>query len=157
MSFVKEWSSIICITALLGSLVEIIIPPGHMERIARFIFAAFMICTIIISFSKTLKRTPLKLDFDTKTSKISRDMSEEIQGQFKKLSSKEIEGIIADILIKNDIKYKKIDIIMDMNEDLSISIIRISLILSKDNLAKADIAKSIIKENLGLETDISFS
>lgn len=157
MSLVKGWSSIICITALLGSLVEIIIPPGHMERIARFIFGAFMICTIIISFSKTLKSAPLKLDFDTKTSKISKDMSEEIQGQFKKLSSKEIEGIIADILIKNDIKYKKIDVIMDMNEDLSISIIRISLILSKDNLTKADIAKSIIKENLGLETDISFS
>lgn len=156
MGLVKEWSSIICISALLGSIFEIVTPSGRMEKMVRFVFGAFMVCAILLPISQTFKNMSLKVDFNKESAATSASVDNKMQEQFNNLVSEKIKRIAAEALDKEGIKYKKMDVIMDMDENSSISIIKISLVLDKKEAIKSDVARGIIKEKLGLETDISF-
>ena len=157
LNSVKQWSTIVCASALLGSLVELITPSGKMEKIMRFVFGAFMICSILIPFSKMARNISFNVDFNDTSYNSSSKVSEEIQNNFNNLVSEKVEKISEDLLIKNDIKYKKIQVIMDTNEDSGISIIKNYVVIDKRDAIKSDLIKKIIKENLGIETEVSFS
>ena len=44
MSEIREWASVICMSALAAALLQSLAPSGTMERMAKFVIGAFIIC-----------------------------------------------------------------------------------------------------------------
>lgn len=154
MSGVKEWVVVICISVIACTMLEFITPDGKMERIVRFVFGAFMIIAII----GPLINMNLDTSFEIKNKKFvdinSSKLSENIYEQSLDVASKNIKRVIKDELKDMNLKYKKIDVIMDKRDKGCISISKVKIYTDNENLNKKEEVRKKLKEKLDLNIEI---
>lgn len=154
MSGVKSWSMIICFTSVLCTIIEVLVPSGKMEKMFRLVLGAFMLCAILIP----LKTTVDNINFDTKKNEnITSDKSKlksTIENQTKENAKKKIKSMIEEILLSQNIKAEKINIIMDTKQDNCISIKKIEVFLARGDEDKKDMIKEMLLKKLELKIDV---
>ena len=153
MNIVREWSTIICLAAIVCTMLELMCPDGKTEKMVRFVLAAFLLCAMISPLTGTIS----KISFDMKT-----NSAEENNSAFKKKVSQTAINVAADNikelakteLDQYNISSKKIDVLMDTNDVGSISMIKMKVYL-KERQSHHDV-KKILEDKLGIETEIVY-
>ena len=84
----------------------------------------------------------------------SSKLSENIYEQSLDVASKNIKRVIKDELKDMNLKYKKIDVIMDKRDKGCISISKVKIYTDNENLNKKEEVRKKLKEKLDLNIEI---
>lgn len=138
----------ICITIVVTAIFSMLVPNTKLDKVLKFAISLFFLTSIVSPFVNN------KLDFtidmsDTINTSKTEDLSESIQNQFLSVSKKNIESSLVKILAKKNISVKKIDVLININDDNSISINRLMVYIDKGNEKFKSNIEKILKEEAG--------
>lgn len=109
--------------AIITSLIYIFMPKK--DKMLRFVITLVFIVTVVLPMIYTV---PKSVDINT-------DYIDSTNDVFYELKVKQAEAMIADILLKNNIKFKKIYVFANTSEEYNISINKV-IIESNDDANK---------------------
>lgn len=155
MSAVRAWVTVICISAVACTMIELMSPSGKMEKMVKFVLGVFMMYALIVplkgattKFSLNLKSPQYGLSSNT------REFGEKVSEQAKKVAEDNIRRQVEKLLENKGISAKKIAIFMDTKEDNCISIIKIRVYLESRDKNKTSQVGQLIEEKLKIQTDV---
>lgn len=155
MSGVREWISVICISAVSCTMLEFMAPNGKMEKIVRIVFGSFMIIAIITPLVNIVININFKLDNDNKDlNEISSNFNQKICEQSIGLASNNIKKIVENELNRMNLRSKKIDVIMDKKDKDCISINKVKIYIDNSMLKNKEEVKNKLKKKLNLDIEI---
>lgn len=155
MKSIQQWSSLICLTSIICTIIELILPPGKMQKTMNMVIGLFMLCAAI-TYTKNLFN--IKLDFNIINSDIISEkfgFVNDISSQIESIAQDNVKEIILNVLKQINVVPKKIEIFMDTNEDNCISIIKCKIFLNKEDLDLTDKVKNLIENKLKIETEVT--
>ncbi len=154
MKSIQQWTSIICIASIICIIIELMLPPGKMEKTMRMVLGIFMVCALI-SPIKNLKKLNFNIsNITTEAIKDKFEFTNKINSQLTNLAEDNVRVLILSILKEKGISPKKVDIFMDTNEDNCISIIKSKIYVSKEEAELVNNIKSLIESKLKIETEV---
>lgn len=109
--------------AIITSLIYIFMPKK--DKMLRFVITLVFIVTVVLPMIYTV---PKSVDINT-------DYIDSTNDVFYEIKVKQAEAMIADILLKNNIKFKKIYVFANTSEEYNISINKV-IIESNDDANK---------------------
>lgn len=156
MNMIKEWSALLCITAIICTLIEFLIPPGKIEKTLNMVLGTFMVCAFIMPIS-TLKNN-LNSSFEgifSNTPTLSQKATQEIlNNQVFEETKKNVETVIMRYLKNRQIIPEKVEVLMDINKDNCIVMIRCKIYISKNYENLKDSIISSVEKNLNIKTEV---
>ena len=154
MNAVKEWSMVICMAALIATMLQNLVPSGSMQRMIKFVIGAFIICVLIAPLKKI---TPIiKLDVDENTNGTSNSqLKKTVDNQYSLAVKESITNLVMTELNSINIKCKNVNVIMDRNEDECISINKVVVNLAKGYDSECKRAENHLEKVLGLKTEVT--
>lgn len=155
MSGVREWASVICMAALAASLLQYLLPGGSMERVARMVLGAFVICSVLIPLQKTLPQLSPDLSQAASGVRQNEEFRDTVDAQVQEAARGGIETIVRGELYKLGAECENVAVMMDTNEDGSISIIKVVVNLGRADAGRAGEVKAVLEKVLGLETEVA--
>ncbi|TGJ76082.1 stage III sporulation protein AF [Caproiciproducens galactitolivorans] len=153
MNAVREWSAAICLTALVATFLQSLVPGGSMERMVRFVLGAFMICAIIVPLAKTAPQIGTWFQVDT-PSRSSSPFVGTVDRQISEAAQESIQNLVITECRNIGVKCKNVRVFMDTNEDGSISINKVVVILAKGYRSDCEKASAHLQKVLGLKTEV---
>lgn len=156
MGIVKEWSSLICLASMASIMFELILPPGKMEKMMRMVLGVFMVCIIISPFTERKNRWDLNIKKISSgyVDKEKIKFIEKINGQIQSLSQENVRRVVSGFLKDNSIKYEKVEIFMDTDEDRNISIIKCKIYLNKCDASLKEKVRGDVEKKLRIKTEV---
>ena len=154
MNAVKEWSAAICMAALAAALLQTLVPSGSMERMVKFIIGAFIICALIQPLAKIVPEISLNLQESTQHS-VNSQLKDTVDTQLSTAAQTSIKNLVMTELNNINIKCENVNVIMDTNEDGSISINKVVVILAKGYDADCQKASDHLEKALGLKMEVT--
>ena len=154
MNAVKEWSAVICMTALIAAMLQNLVPSGSMQRMVKFVIGVFIICVLIVPLKKI---TPIiQLDIDEDTNSINNSqLKNTVDNQYSLAVKESITNLVMTELNSINIKCKNVNVIMDTNEDKRISINKVVVNLAKGYGSECKKAQNHLEKVLGLKTEVT--
>ncbi|MFZ2538293.1 MAG: stage III sporulation protein AF [Oscillospiraceae bacterium] len=143
----------ICITTVVTSIFSMLTPNTKLDKVLKFAISLFFLTSIVSPFVNN------KLDFRIDISDITqtpqtRELSQSIENQFVSIAKSNIENTVGNLLLRENISSKKIEVLININEDNSISINKLMVYINKsDEKRKQDIEK-IVKEGAGFAPQV---
>jgi len=153
MNSVKEWSTAICMAALAAAMLQSLVPNGSMERMVKFVIGAFVICALIQPLSKIVPQINVDLQETTKKPANSQ-LANTVKNQMSTAAQDSIKNLVITELNNLNIKCKNVNAIMDTNEDGSISINKVVVILAKGYDGDCNKAADHLEKTLGLKMEV---
>ena len=153
MNSVKEWSAAICMAALAAAMLQSLVPNGSMERMVKFVIGAFVICVLIQPLSKIVPQINVDLQETTKKPANSQ-LANTVKNQMSTAAQDSIKNLVITELNNLNIKCKNVNAIMDTNEDGSISINKVVVILAKGYDGDCKKAADHLEKTLGLKMEV---
>ena len=154
MSSVKEWSAAICMAALAAAMLQSLVPNGSMERMVKFVIGAFVICAMIQPISKIVPQINLNLQ-ETSKNPVNSELAGTVENQLTSAAQDSIKNLVFTELNKLNIKCENVNAIMDTNEDGSISINKVVVILAKGYDGDCKKASDHLEKTLGLKMEVT--
>ena len=156
MASVKEWATIICLSVIACTMLELITPSGKMEKMMRFVFGIFMIVALITPLLGTVKKINIDLKHQNNTiNKKSSRFEKKIDNEVINIASNNIRTLVTQELKKINVQAQKVEIFMDTLDESCISIIKVRVYLyDKDEKKKREV-KELLERSLGLETEVA--
>lgn len=153
MQIVKNWALIICFASIACTMLELITPDGKMEKMMRLVFGAFMVCAIIVPLFTTFKDININLKTDNYEYNVEKS-KKEFDTNINEIAIDKIKDLTLNELSLINVKPRKIDVFMDMRDKERISIKEITVTIDKKNSNKQEEVKKVIKEKLGIKTNV---
>ncbi len=153
MNGVREWSAMICLAGLTAALVQGLMPNGSMERIAKFVLGAFIICVLIGPLTSAIPKISLGMG-NTGSAQPNRQLDSALDGQTREAARKSITGLVVSELNRIGVKCKNVRVDMDTNKDGSISITKITVTLGSKYAAEKEKTSDLLKKELGIQTEV---
>lgn len=143
----------ICITTVVTSLFSMLTPDSKLDKVLKFAISLFFLTSIISPFVNN------KLDFHIDISDVTQNnntmkLSQSVEKQFLSISKKNIENTLERILAKQSISVKKIEVLININEDNSISINKLMVYIDKKDEKSKYAIQKIVKEETGYAPDV---
>lgn len=154
MSGIREWTTVICLAALVAAMLQSLVPNGSMERMAKFVIGAFVICALISPLSRVLPKIGVTLKSEETVSENTR-LQSAVEGQVRSAAKASITNLVAAELSDIHMKCKNVDVDMDTNEDGSISITKVKVVLDKENASGCKQAAAWLEKELGLKMEVT--
>jgi len=154
MNVVREWTTAICMAALVAAILQSLVPNGSMERMVKFVIGAFIICALIVPITKIIPQIELNLQ-DTSGVQESPNLKGTVDQQLHSAAQDSITNLVNTELNNIDIKCKNVNVIMDTNDDGSISINKVVVILAKGYGGEAQKASAQLEKALGIKTEVT--
>jgi hypothetical protein len=154
MNAVKEWSAAICMAALVAAMMQSLIPGGSMERMVKFVIGAFVICALIVPLAKIAPKISASMQ-QNENKPGNSQLEATVEKQFSSAAQESITNLVMTELNNINIKCKNVNVIMDTNEDGSISINKVVVILAKGHGADCEKASAHLEKTLGLKMEVS--
>ena len=154
MNGIREWTTVICLAAVAAAMLQSLVPNGSMERMAKFVIGAFVICALISPLSKALPQIGAVLK-DSGPAKESTRLQSTVEEQTRSAAKASITNLVAAELSSIQMKCKNVDVVMDTNEDGSISITKVIVVLDKENAAGRQKAAAWLEKELGLKMEVT--
>lgn len=155
MEHILNWSSVLCVLSFVCVISEFFILPGNLEKFMRSILYIFFTCVLITFFSfknMNFNFCNLKKNFDeNKKSKIN---TEKLNMDICMVFKDKIENIVLVNLKSIEIKPKKIDVIMNLNDNNCISINKCKVYIDKGDMDKKEKIVEKIEETLNLKSEV---
>ena len=158
MSALKIWGISLCSAALIGAAVRMLLPESSVAKIVKIMLAAFFICAFLSPFvgkNSVLKNFRFseydlssgKNDYAYYTSVLHRQQLDAAQTACE-------EKIDRLLIEQMGIEAEKIDVCMDIEQDSSISIKQVKVILPENYYGSSNTVKNTIKSKLKLNADV---
>ena len=154
MSAITSWASIVCLSAVVGAMLQLLSPSGKMEKMVRFVFGAFMICALLTPFMGTMGKISFDLQVGSSTKEQITEFSQQVDDQISMAAAENIRSLVQEVLTSQHATAQKIDVFMDTGDNSSISIIKIAITLDREEKSRANTLKKAVEEKLGLTTEI---
>lgn len=154
MNGIREWTTVICLAAVSAAMLQSLVPNGSMERMAKFVIGAFVICALISPLSKALPQIGAALK-DSGTVQESTRLQSTVEEQTRSAAKASITNLVAAELSSIHMKCKNVDVVMDTNESGSISITKVIVVLDKENTAGCQKAAAWLEKELGLKMEVT--
>ena len=154
MNGVREWSTAICMAALVAAMLQSLVPNGSMERMVRFVIGAFVICALIAPIAKIVPEISMNLQESTGSQENSK-LKGTVEKQLSSAAQESITNLVNTELNNLDIKCKNVNVIMDTNEDGSISINKVVVILAKGYGKDIQKASAHLEKTLGIKMEVT--
>lgn len=155
MEHILNWSSVLCVLSFVCVISEFFILPGNLEKFMRSILYIFFTCVLITFFSfknMNFNFCNLKKNFDeNKKSKIN---TEKLNMDICMVFKDKIENIVSSNLKSIEIKPKKIDVIMNLNDNNCISISKCKVYIDKGDINKKEKILDEVQKILNLKPEI---
>ena len=154
METIKQIALSVCITAVISSILFIIVPSGHFEKVLKLVVGIYVIYCIVTPVLK------LKSDFSVDTGKIpsgsSSTTNQEILNnslnQLRDIMKLKMEKDLEQNLLEKGIKAKSITININMDDPQNIKINSIQIKLGAEGRSQE--VTSIVKEMYGISPTI---
>lgn len=153
MNSFSGWAAAISICAVICTIIEMLISDSKLEKTVRFVLGAFMLCAIILPIGEMISEFS---DIDINQT-IETDTDERFNEQRQEILEKQIVSLVDSTLAEKNIYPQKTEVSMDIDEDLSISMVSVTVVLEKKDVEKANIVTDTIKTELGLECNTVFA
>lgn len=153
MNIFSSWTISVCISAVVASLFELLVPKGNMEKMFRFILGAFMVCVVLLpinTLALDLKNSFSFKSYDYKESDYCTYVNEKYINSAKNILYSQAQEAIS----KLGIIPQNIDINMDITDDYSISMILIKVKVSEDYSEKVQNIEEIIYSETGVKCEV---
>jgi hypothetical protein len=154
MNGIREWTTVICLAALVAAMLQSLVPNGSMERMAKFVIGAFVICALISPLSRIIPKIGLSLR-GTDTVSESTRLQSTVEQQVRTATQESITNLVAAELSGIQMKCKNVTVDMDTNDDGSISITKVIVVLDKENAADCQRAAAYLEKELGLKMEVT--
>lgn len=154
MSTIREWASVICMAALAAALLQSLAPNGAMERMAKFVIGAFVICAIILPLSKAVPKLSLGLKSGGGEVSSNAGFSSAVDSQIETAARKSISNLITAQLKSMNIRCKNVAVNMDTDANGRISINKVIVTLGEENTADRQRVSASLEKTLGLKTEV---
>ncbi|MDO4504439.1 MAG: hypothetical protein Q4B84_04820 [Clostridia bacterium] len=155
MEHILNWSSVLCVLSFVCVISEFFILPGNLEKFMRSILYIFFTCVLITFFSfknMNFNFCNLKKNFDeNKKSKIN---TEKLNMDICMVFKDKIENIVSSNLRSVGINLKKIDVIMNLNDNNCISINKCKVYIDKGDINKKEKILDEVQKILNLKPEI---
>lgn len=156
MSGVREWSLVICFAALSATMLQSMVPNGSMERMARFVIGAFVICALIAPVSRIVPQLRISLNQNSRTTESGGNtgLNSTVGSQYRAAAEQSITGLVYAELKHLGVKYKNVQVMMDTDANGSISITKIIVELPKESSKDGARVSSSLEKTLGIKTEV---
>lgn len=156
MNAVREWTAAICLAALVAALVQGLVPSGAMERMAKFVIGAFVLCILILPLSKVVPQWKQSFAASARQPAASNNSRLEttVGRQYEDAARQSITNLVAAELKPMNINCKNVQVNMDTNSNGSISITKVVVNLDRKNSADCQRAKTLLEKDLGLNVEV---
>lgn len=154
MSEIREWASVICMAALAAALLQSLAPSGAMERMAKFVIGAFIICAIILPLSKAVPKLSLNLKSSAGGVSSSTQFSSAVNSQIESAARRSISNLITAQLKSMNVRCKNVTVNMDTDANGRISINKVVVAIDKQNAADRQRVSASLEKTLGLKTEV---
>lgn len=154
MNDIREWTTVICLAALVAAMLQSLVPNGSMERMAKFVIGAFVICALISPLSRIIPKIGVSLR-GTDTVPEGTRLQSTVEQQVRTAAQESITNLVAAELSGIQMKCKNVTVDMDTNDDGSISITKVIVVLDKENAADCQRAAAYLEKELGLKMEVT--
>lgn len=157
MSVIKTWIFSVCVAAVVGSIVQMLVPSGSMEKVMKVVVGIFFLSCVFVPLVTIIPN--IKYDFEIGTAEQVAQISEGMQQikneQIIDYANAQISDAIAGLLDRNNINYKKISVDYNITTDSSISINEIEITMQNDYNGQAKQATLLLEKETGIKTFVS--
>lgn len=154
MSGIREWATVICLAALSAAMLQSLVPSGSMERMAKFVIGAFIICALILPISKAAPQINAVLKMEGRPAKENLTLNSTVNKQFEEAARQSITGLVQSELTRMGIFCKNVQVIMDTDDNGSISINKVIVTLDGEEASGHAGVSSALEKTLGIKTEV---
>ena len=153
MSGVQSWAISVCFTVIAASILQYISPNGAMERVMKLVLGAFVLYGIMMPIISLVPQISNGFDayIDVEQPNPSVDLTDTVNSQIHTAASSGIQNIVTVELAKKGVN---VELIMDTNEDNSISISKVLVTVSRATMSQ-DVLEQQLNGVLGLQTEVT--
>ncbi len=160
MEALRQWGFALCCAAVVCSIAQMMAPKTSASTLFKLTLSVFFLCCIC---------SPVLPEFNSefylsrdesqeKANQIAQQLTENVQADFERQASDQVEDLIAQELKKIGVIPNKITIIVNRLEDESISISRVEIQLDSQYSDRSAEIQKILDQKLGLqELQLAFS
>ena len=156
MSGVQSWAISVCFTVIAASILQYISPNGAMERVMKLVLGAFVLYGIMMPIISLVPQISNGFDayIDVEQPNPSVDLTDTVNSQIHTAASSGIQNIVTVELAKKGVNCENVELIMDTNEDNSISISKVLVTVSRATMSQ-DVLEQQLNGVLGLQTEVT--
>ncbi|MVB12989.1 Stage III sporulation protein AF [Caprobacter fermentans] len=154
MNGVREWATVICLAALSAAMLQSLVPNGSMERMAKFVIGAFIICALAAPISKAVPQIRAGLATESHPAKENERLKSTVDRQYEDAAQQSITGLVHSELKRMGINCKNVQVIMDTDENGSISINKVIVTVDGEAASGRAGVSSALEKTLGIKTEV---
>lgn len=147
MDQIKTGAAALCIFLIISGCVLFLAPKGGLEKPFKFVVSlmsvAMIISALFVNFNFDMS------DINFAEYGINDNMGQSVKSTYLKAARREVASLISDTLETIDIDNAKISADMNISEDNSISINKVTVFLDDKDKAKADSAYQLLRSQIG--------
>lgn len=151
----QSWAVSVCFTVIAASVLQYISPNGAMERVMKLVLSAFVLYGILMPIIGLVSQLENSFNtyIDAEQTMQTVDLSNTVNKQIYTAASSGIQNIVTVELAKKSIKCENVEVIMDTNEDNSISITKV-LVTVSGAAVSPEVLEQQLDGVLGLKTEV---
>ncbi len=155
MSSVQAWAIGVCFTVMAASVLQYLSPNGAMERVIKLVLGAFVLYGIMLPLVSLVPQISSGINgyVNTEQSAPSADLTDTVNSQIHTAANSSIQSIVTVELMKKGVVCENVELIMDMNEDNSISISKVQVTVSSAVMSQKMLEQQL-SSVLGLQTEV---
>lgn len=146
--------AVVCLAAIVAAMVQGMVPSGSMERMAKFVIGAFILCALLLPASKIVPRLGGELSQNGREAEPDSRLSSTVGRQYEDAARQSISNLAAAELGRAGLRCKNVQVMMDTNQNGSISITKVIVTLDSKNAADRQRAAKVLNRALGLKVEV---
>lgn len=146
--------SIICVSAVVCSIMSNFITDSNTKKILTLVLGGFMVCSIILPIKNAISKFELNLEAYPSYESVVATDDEAFSKNIIYQTKLNLDTTLCEILRQNDIEINSCDIVLAENKDNGIIISGISIYLNKKYINNIDYVSEIVEKNFSIIPDI---
>lgn len=154
MSSFSQWILAMCIAAVTGGLVRMLLPSGPMERTMRWVICAFTMSCLLLPL---LQSSGWEWDFSSPEAAVEPNTAlvEQVEEQTRYLVERELLSEVQDVVEDEGAKLTKFHLNTDSDEPSGIDITKAEVVLRSSDAERCGRVRARLEEKLGLTVLVS--
>lgn len=154
MESVQAWAAGVCFTVTAAALLQYLSPNGAMERVMKLVLGAFVLCGVLLPILTLLPQLANGFDVSVDNTQVtSIDLTDTVDSQIYTAAQAGVQNVVTTALVQAGITCKNVALVMDKNDDGSISISKVLVTVSGVSASQAVIEQQL-SSILGLQTEV---
>lgn len=154
MNALSQWILAVCIAAVTGGLLRMLLPPGSMERTMRWVICVFTLSCLLLPL---LQSSGWEWDFSSleTTGEPNIALAEQVEEQTRYLIERELLSKVQDVVEAEGAKLTKFHLNTDSEGGSGIDITQVEVVLRASDAERCNRVHARLEEELGLTALVS--